>query len=799
MRLLSPDGSFYHSPPAIYASKGGRRVLKRILIVLAAVTGLTTPCAAVDTCIYLPTGAGPEHVCASVYPEADPIVVELGQAVPLPIHYLNGTDREMTFETVLVGNVIFPGSHTLHSATLAPHTELNYTDVVLQTDNAMPIGTDHIVIGWGATGGDYLVSAQTEFEITLVPPRELQDVIQLPCRWCVVEGSPQAEGRRAGELVNGSKLLKLLQRASDEIWMPQGQILFRSAIADGIPVVCDPDPPPEGRGKLGDVEDRGSGEYLSDPAGACEKAWERIAPGQPGRILVSTGAFHNAGLALGVSLGPGSQVRSPKLCSHPRTISALEAQFMERTSVVDQALYGVPPYSSGVDPVVVLAHEIGHQLFLGHGNGLDDNHDGTAPPAAGPRLFDEYCDALCSPTVSCANVPMEDDLTPSTTCEDSSSVMYYIAGTCLKLRPLQTESAREIASVAPGAVVNGTVNPGDGRLPDYARDPCDEVAGGSPRIIQDAGMTETHGGDTTQFYQVIPGTLEPGSQSEHLAFADLDNDPGTGCAAAVLGFPTTFQGAELVTEVSVDPQGLSASAAVWSCKGGVFSQVSDPRISAFVETRTARGAAQPSQRVVVLGVPDDVRGLAGDHVRLQTMARLLGQPDQVDRFPDSDAGALVSRIPPSLPQATLSRVAANPGGETAASASGLLPNSPFEAYLGEEFVGQGTTDGSGNAALDVHVPATSRQGVRPVVLLIPGTAVNAVGAIMVQGVALTPATTASLSPIPNRSDWNNSDATLTLDAVDVPGGPGIHEINYGATGAQPIPPVASPEPPQPSR
>ena len=40
------------------------------------------------------------------------------------------------------------------------------------------------------------------------------------------------------------------------------------------------------------------------------------------------------------------------------------------------------------EPSKVVAHELGHTLMLGHGNGLDDNADGLLPPTIGIRRFD---------------------------------------------------------------------------------------------------------------------------------------------------------------------------------------------------------------------------------------------------------------------------------------------------------------------------------------------------------------------------------------------------------------------------
>lgn len=51
---------------------------------------------------------------------------------------------------------------------------------------------------------------------------------------------------------------------------------------------------------------------------------------------------------------------------------------------------------------------------------------------------------------------------------------------------------------------------------------------------------------------------------------------------------------------------------------------------------------------------------------------------------------------------------------------------------------------------------------------------------------IAPITVAALMPLPNPNGWNNSNVTINLSATDNPGGSGVQEISYSATGAQPI-------------
>lgn len=50
-----------------------------------------------------------------------------------------------------------------------------------------------------------------------------------------------------------------------------------------------------------------------------------------------------------------------------------------------------------------------------------------------------------------------------------------------------------------------------------------------------------------------------------------------------------------------------------------------------------------------------------------------------------------------------------------------------------------------------------------------------------------PVTTAAVSPGPNPNGWNNSDVTVTLNSTDdEPGGTGVKQVAYSATGAEPL-------------
>lgn len=772
--------------------------MRQVAFALIAVIMVATNAAAQAQCYPFPPGVGSGQVCLSgVFPD-DPIIVEMGGAVPLPnIRYVNDTDRDMTFKIEWTGVNAPPwGPRVIHQVTLAPHTEATYTDVQIQTHNLMRIGSNIVEIGWSVGSGDDKIQGSARFEVILLLPGQLREIILLPTRWCVIEGSPQAAGGEAGEFVTGRELLALLQRVNDEIWVPNARIFFRSGLAPGIPVIADPEPQtlPNTSEQVGDVD-----ESLMIEAKlvqmACERAWADLDPDQRGIILVNVRRFvdqngqvtDTRGVApylapsLYVEGGKfGSGKRGDDLCGHPRNLRVSDVT-PEYVAVIDPTFEDDPKF---------LAHELGHALLLGHGNGLDDNQDGLEPPEPGPRRYDEYCDPLWLVPPRNEKVA-EDQLTEFRTCEESSSLMKNALNEsdCSKLRPLQVEAARAAAKLVPGAAFDRAADPAGAIVAGLrcSRPPC----GLPPDIfLTKAEMSTTPDSETTSFSLTVLGPIPLNVNNHYLVFADLDNNPATGCAPTALGFPTDFQGAELVTRVEVEQvdEVQEVTPALWQCQSGTLVPVSDPRVRGTAYTQMDEMQLRSLFGIISIHIPDAVRGPAASTVRIQALAQQLESGGQFDRLPITpDGGGVISLLPPPLPQCSLTPPVVNPGGTTTIAASGLLANQTAEAYLGDQMIATGSIDSDGVTHLDVIIPSSSRQGVRPVSIVVEGTTVNAACAILVDGPPLTPATAAVLTPRPNEARWNNSDVTVTLTATRIPGGAEIKEITFSANGAQTIP------------
>jgi hypothetical protein len=287
-----------------------------------------------------------------------------------------------------------------------------------------------------------------------------RDQIALQTRACAIEGSPQAGDAEPGEVGTGNLNSRI--RSAGNVWHSEANI--RIGTQHVYLVIADPSPPgsPGGEGFLGDVK---AGFLALEPrlsVQACEMAWATHDREALGVIVVNARAFTGAGLTLGVtpsvphalrvaSASPLTGKRGDDLCGDPRQLTADDLAATSWTVVVDGDLFGGPTYSG--DPIIALAHEFGHVLTLGHGNGLDDNGDGLQPPGNGPRRFDSYCDPLAT---DASGVPVEEaDVGQFVDCEASSSMMRTTLTSCRNLRPLQVEQARAAALKIPGTSLGG--------------------------------------------------------------------------------------------------------------------------------------------------------------------------------------------------------------------------------------------------------------------------------------------------------------------------------------------------------
>jgi len=296
--------------------------------------------------------------------------------------------------------------------------------------------------------------------------------IFLQLRWCVLDGSSEAGSAEPGDLVSTYRRDGDALSRATELW-GQADIGFFSGVVErggrkGVPVIRDPDTDRTTFEQTGDINDVDTYES-AQVALECHRTWRSLKPSAAGPVVVTVRRFFDEGTgqnsstlggssqpAFALQLGPnlpGGGLRGNDLCGEPRDLVSSDVFEIDGTNTVHfdvgWTMISQPDKFSNLDHRSrTLAHELGHLLFLGHGNGADDNGDGEEAGVTGPRRFDEYCDPLgmARPAGEEAYFPREDLAATGTSCR---TLMNPRAG-CTGLTDLQVEQARAAAALMPG-------------------------------------------------------------------------------------------------------------------------------------------------------------------------------------------------------------------------------------------------------------------------------------------------------------------------------------------------------------
>jgi hypothetical protein len=353
----------------------------------------------------------------------------------------------------------FGPAHDIKTVTLPPRTGRTASSV-LPTFLHTPLGGGSVVVKVHTDRTGSEVVGRCDYQLHLSAPPGVKTgtplrpvtrwLFQVPVRICAIEGSDGAGDARPGQLVAAGRMLDTLAEANETIWYPQAQVAF-STPTDRIPVIEDPTPPNGANGALGDLDLylRVDGEVAAD---VCTQAWERHYPGRRGIPIVNARAFFQDAVSLGFATGPqtalyvagpkpGTGMRGDALCGSP--VALAPSDIGKQVAILPDKSWPMQ------NAPRLLAHELGHTLFLGHGNGLDDDGDGRRAGFAGSRRYDEYCD----PGWLTSDSKVVEDVGSPTPC----SLMQRFACTSM-LRPLQVETARGVARFMPG-MLDGTPAP----------------------------------------------------------------------------------------------------------------------------------------------------------------------------------------------------------------------------------------------------------------------------------------------------------------------------------------------------
>jgi hypothetical protein len=535
---------------------------------------------------------------------------------------------------------------------------------------------------------------------------------QIPLRWCAVQGSPAVTNPGGvGEPDTDNVLWRRHERASDNIWIPGANITFRSGLTATIlnqanfPVINDPTPPASGGpGQLGDILDpQINPQELNNAIATCQTEWDNLARqfNTPllGPIALNLRQFvDNMGNPINlIGWGGFTAINGgANTCANPPT--GLTSAINGYASVVDNS------FRLGGDPIdALLAHELGHVLRLGHGNGLDDDNDG---------VYDDNVFG-CDPDEN-MNAPPANMMNPTV----GSGV----------ITALQAGTSQAVAQVYSGVQIDppGTLVNGD-TVSDQRVDPIQDVADSSVDITWVA-ITENTPTQTTIFTHGLLGTIPFEANHQYLVFADLDGNPATGGTPSDLGFSTNFQGAELVTRVRVEliNEFVQAIPTVWKFQGGTFVEVNDPNIRADLVAAVGGENGQASYDAVSIQMPNAVRGIAATQIRIQAIAQRLDPEGQLDRLPEPrDGGDNIVLVPPKFPVCSVTPTTIPAGGIATVEANSLIPNRTAKVFLGDQMVATPPIDNQGNVSTNFIVPSDSREGSRLVTVGVMGTALTA--------------------------------------------------------------------------
>jgi hypothetical protein len=579
-------------------------------------------------------------------------------------------------------------------------------------------------------------------------------IIQIPLRWCALEGTTAVVNPGAlGEATTDQVLLRRQQRASDQIWLPGASITFRSALtaagigSAGFPIIDDPRPPPgsgpaapvenppgPGPGQVGDILFPGSpatAAEFEEARSECEEEWDHLATAVQtplrGPIALNLGRFVDANgnpvATLGLGLPPSAWSSGPPTgpvppwCQNPpsSSITAAEGAFM---GVVDfAAVIGSGGAPDAVLDAQVVGHELGHVLQLGHGNGLDDDADAT---------YDGFCD----PGSQAAGG--EDGLNAPPTIMFPST-----GGITANVTTLQRGTSRGIARVSPGSQLDPPAELVNGdTLGDFRADSSQDVPSASGDMTG-VGLTVNATQGRLILSHHLYGLAPSAGVGEYLAFLDLDADPTTGGPPADLGFETGFEGAELVTRVLVE--GNSATPTIWRFNDERFVSVSDASVTATVASPQGEEIPFPVSGLVATQIPADVVGTVSERVRLQARSS-VGAGEKADTLPGEEDGpisggdsVLLFMTPPDFPVCSAAPELVRPGDAVKIEAAGFDRAGLASIFLGGQSIADMQLDETGSASVDVSIPSDARTGGRLITVELANAPLTADCAVQVRG------------------------------------------------------------------
>jgi hypothetical protein len=526
----------------------------------------------------------------------------------------------------------------------------------------------------------------------------------VPISWCIVQGSPaEANPNVAGDTTTDALIWRRHERPTDNIYINQAGISFRSAINDvwgslSFPIIPDPDTTLGVPGDMRGEDVNVFGAEFNQMQNDCDVAWANLGRAGIGITAVNAGLFHNgAGNYVGI-IGWGGCVKdvmNPANCATPYdgVVTVIDNHYLFPT-VPDRTF----PDGSGnqfilTDPFDALTgHEFGHALSLPHRNNLT---------------------ALMNPGIADNNADGQADNIGLNNAEVTA-----LRNNALIVNGLEIDPPNVFL---PGSVVAAN-------LPDPMRNTA------IPAYLDLSALRATIDtqADTFSLGQRLFGLVPENASQRHWFLIDNDG-PARGATAEQLrklGVPENdFVGADVVIRADVSGPRVAGGEG-WQIVDGRPTVVT-PNIKfnllALVMHPHFAGLRRPGPSI-------DNRDLPVHHIVSVSLPRQLagvsrGQTFNVDALVENADARPVDRLdtketgrgtavkldfpsfPHCYPQADV-----QPGGTVKIDFDGLTPNRGYHALLGARMVGRGMADLNGNGTVELPIPKDTAPGLHLVTI-----------------------------------------------------------------------------------